>query len=92
MVFFSETMVPKIIVYLIACCCPLVLATYKLQEHFEWNVLDYEYPSEQARIQALKTARFIPENNLPVGMELWGDKIFVTVPRWRPGIYIHLHN
>lgn len=30
--------------------------------------------------------RLIPENALPVGIELWGDKMFVSVPRWMPGI------
>lgn len=80
---------PKLIVFLVICCCPIVLATFKLQEHFEWNALDFEYPSEQARVQALKTGRYIPENNLPVGIELWGDKIFVTVPRWKQGMYIY---
>lgn len=59
---------------------------YKLQEHFQWNAIDYEFPSEAMRIHALQTGRFKPENNLPVGIEIWRDKMFITVPRWREGI------
>lgn len=78
-------MFSRIILCLVAYGWTSVIATYKLQEHFEWNVLDFEYSSEGTRTQAVKTGRFIPENNLPVGMELWGDKLFVSVPRWKQG-------
>lgn len=75
----------KIVFCFVAHYWTFVIATYKLQEHFEWNILDYEYSSDRTKAQALKTGRFIPENNLPVGVEIWGDKLFVTVPRWRQG-------
>ncbi|GLH04329.1 Protein yellow [Gryllus bimaculatus] len=58
----------------------------KLAERFAWRALDWAYPTEGARQQALRSGDFIPENNLPVGIEVWGDKLFVTVPRWRQGI------
>lgn len=57
----------------------------KLQERFSWKALDFAFPDERTRQVALQTGGFIPENNLPVGIELWGDKLFVTVPRWRAG-------
>lgn len=57
----------------------------KLQEQYYWKALDFAYPSEQARLKAIQTKRFIPENNLPVGIEVWNDKLFVTVPRWKSG-------
>ncbi|KAG5881609.1 hypothetical protein JTB14_030306 [Gonioctena quinquepunctata] len=63
-----------------------VLGTLKLQEHFQWNIIDYEYPTEDARTKAILTGRFKPENNLPVGIEIWNDKMFVSVPRWKEGI------
>ncbi|XP_052131309.1 protein yellow-like isoform X2 [Frankliniella occidentalis] len=58
----------------------------KLQERFSWRSLDFAFPDERSRQVALQTGGFIPENNLPVGIEVWGDKLFVTVPRWRAGI------
>lgn len=55
-----------------------------LQELYNWKVLDYSYPSGQ-KLEAIRKQDFIPENNLPVGIEVWMDKIFVTVPRWKTG-------
>ncbi|KAJ8914951.1 hypothetical protein NQ315_002475, partial [Exocentrus adspersus] len=60
--------------------------TQTMHEHFQWNILDYEYPNEYLRDRALLTGKFRPRNNLPVGIEIWNDKVFVTVPRWREGI------
>lgn len=34
---------------------------------------------------ALASGTYIPQNALPVGVEHWGNKLFVTVPRWRDG-------
>ncbi|XP_065157296.1 protein yellow-like [Atheta coriaria] len=64
----------------------LAHGAYKLQEQFRWKALDYAYPTEEARRQAIMNGRFIPENNLPVGIEIWNNKLFVTVPRWMAGI------
>lgn len=63
----------------------LAHGAYKLQEQFRWKALDYAYPTEEARRQAIMNGRFIPENNLPVGIEIWNNKLFVTVPRWMAG-------
>ncbi|KAG6450754.1 hypothetical protein O3G_MSEX006768 [Manduca sexta] len=61
-------------------------ASVKLREVFSWNVLDWNYPDQYSRQQALRTGALIPENALPVGVERWKNKLFVTVPRWREGI------
>ena len=58
----------------------------KLEERFAWNVLDYAYPDQAAKEHALLTGEFIPGNGIPVGVEVWRDKLFVTVPRWRKGM------
>uniref|UniRef100_A0A8D9ERL0 Protein yellow n=1 Tax=Cacopsylla melanoneura TaxID=428564 RepID=A0A8D9ERL0_9HEMI len=58
----------------------------KLQQVFQWQALDYEYPTEEMRQYAKFHKDFIPENNLPVGIELWQNKLFVTVPRWEDGV------
>lgn len=53
---------------------------------YEWKQLDYQFPTEEARRQALETKEFIPENNIPMGLEIYGDRLFITVPRWRFGV------
>lgn len=60
--------------------------TMKLQELFAWNIVDYAYPNEQMRQRDIMTKRFVPENALPVGIEVWRNKLFVSVPRWMGGI------
>ncbi|KAJ3665026.1 hypothetical protein Zmor_000545 [Zophobas morio] len=63
-----------------------VVCTIQLKEVFSWSTLDYAYANKYERDYAIATRQFIPENNLPVGIEIWKDKVFVTVPRWREGI------
>lgn len=63
-----------------------VMSLQKFQEHFAWNQLDYNFPNDAIRRNALATGRFKPQNNLPVGIEVWEDKMFISVPRWKEGI------
>lgn len=53
---------------------------------YQWSQLDYQFPSEEARQQAIDSKTFIPENNIPMGLEVYGDRLFITVPRWRSGV------
>lgn len=63
----------------------------KLQKHFEWNILDFQYENTQQKLNDLATGKLKPENALPVGIEIWNDKVFVTVPRWKEGKYENNH-
>lgn len=58
----------------------------RLQEQYSWTQLDWEFPNEILKMQALASGNYIPTNGLPVGVERWQNKLFVTVPRWRDGI------
>lgn len=57
----------------------------KFEEVFNWNIVDFQYPSAAAREKAIKNGRFIPKNNQPLGLEVWRNKLFVTFPPWMPG-------
>ncbi|XP_020810064.1 protein yellow [Drosophila serrata] len=61
-------------------------AAYKLQERYSWNQLDFAFPNSRLKEQALASGDYIPQNGLPVGVEHFGNRLFVTVPRWRDGI------
>lgn len=56
-----------------------------LLERFAWQRLDFSYPDERSRQLAIANGEFVPENALPVGIEIWRNKLFVTIPRWRDG-------
>ena len=62
-----------------------VNGAYKLQERYSWSQLDFAFPSQQLKEQAIAAGDYIPTNALPVGIEHWGNKLFVSVPRWRDG-------
>lgn len=53
----------------------------KLQERFAWQELEYAWPSPEAKQKAIETGVYTPANNLPLGMDVWRDKLFITVPR-----------
>jgi hypothetical protein len=53
----------------------------KLEEKYSWKELDFAWPSEEVKQEALKSGRYIESHNLPLGLEVWKDKMFITVPR-----------
>ncbi|CAH1995389.1 unnamed protein product [Acanthoscelides obtectus] len=53
------------------------------QEVFSWKEMEFAWPSKEAMDEAVKSGEYIRENNLPLGIDRWKDKLFVTVPRFR---------
>uniref|UniRef100_A0A1B0AK74 Protein yellow n=1 Tax=Glossina pallidipes TaxID=7398 RepID=A0A1B0AK74_GLOPL len=70
---------------LLCYCCSLGNGAYKLQERYNWNQLDFAFPNQRLKEQAMANGDYMPQNGLPVGVEHWGNRLFVTVPRWRDG-------
>ncbi|XP_051161772.1 protein yellow-like isoform X2 [Leptopilina boulardi] len=58
-------------------------------EYF-WKTVDFEYESDEARNRARFEGSYIPENNLPLGLEVWEDRVFITLPKWKSGIPVTL--
>ncbi|XP_014224153.1 protein yellow-like [Trichogramma pretiosum] len=53
---------------------------------YYWKTVDYEFDNDEDRRSLLYAGTFIPENNLPLGLEISKDRIFVSLPRWKKGI------
>lgn len=49
-------------------------------------MVDFDFPSPESRAWALDSGSYKQENNLPLGLEVFKDKLFVTVPRWKSGV------
>ena len=62
-----------------------VSGTQKLQERYSWQQLDFVFPNQRLKQQALARGDYVPTNGLPVGIERWENKLFVSVPRWKDG-------
>ncbi|XP_066140656.1 protein yellow-like isoform X2 [Euwallacea fornicatus] len=58
----------------------------KLNIFYQWKILDFEFGSPGKRQAAIEDQSFVPENNLPLGLEVYKNRIFVTVPRWKFGV------
>lgn len=54
----------------------------KLEEVFKWKTIDWQWPNEQARSDAIKNGNFVPGGSMPNALLPWKDKLFVTVPRY----------
>lgn len=63
----------------------LASAAIRLQERYNWRQLDWVFPNQAVRDRAIASGDYIPTNGLPVGIERWQNKLFVSVPRWRNG-------
>ncbi|KAH0954658.1 hypothetical protein HN011_004597 [Eciton burchellii] len=53
---------------------------------YAWSTLDFEFDNIEARDNAIFEGTYIAENNLPLGLEVWHDKVFITLPKWKTGI------
>lgn len=61
--------------------CIVVVNCVKLEEKFVWEEVDYAWPSDDYKQKAIESGRYIQENNLPLGLDVWKNKLFITVPR-----------
>lgn len=66
--------------------CNSVTAHDNLKVAYQWKQIDFEYPNIEERQAAIASGNFIQENNLPVGIEVYRDRLFVTLPRWKKGV------
>ncbi|XP_050298512.1 protein yellow [Anthonomus grandis grandis] len=66
----------------------LVTATRgnKLNISYQWKIVDFDFGSSEKRQAAIDDKSFIPENNIPMGLEVYKNRIFVTLPRWKFGV------
>lgn len=53
----------------------------RLEQKYLWKELKYSWPSPEAEQAGISSGQYKPENNLPLGIEVWRNKLFVTVPR-----------
>lgn len=53
---------------------------------FKWNVIDFEWPTKETRSQFLNESKFVPQNCYIRDFKIWHKTVFVTLPRWKPGV------
>lgn len=58
---------------------------------YSWNVIEYNFPNDNIRNTLISNGDYIEENNMPNGMQIWNDKVFITIPRWKNGVPSNLN-
>lgn len=53
---------------------------------YHWGELDFKYENEAKRHEAIFRGDFVARNNLPLGLEVYKERLFVTMPKWKPGV------
>lgn len=61
-------------------------ANSKLQTIYQWQQIDFKYNTVEERQAAIDTQEFIPHNVIPVAMEVVGNRMYLTLPRLKPGV------
>ncbi|CAB3243035.1 unnamed protein product [Arctia plantaginis] len=57
-----------------------------LTSHNKYEGLKFACSPRESRTNAINEKKFIPENNLPLGLVRWRNKLFVSIPRWKAGV------
>ncbi|KAJ6649551.1 Protein yellow [Pseudolycoriella hygida] len=73
-------------ILLVLLCTVIAIECIKLEEKYCWQQLEYAWPSESVKEQAIQSGKYKVEDNLPLGLDVWKDKLFITVPRWKSGV------
>ncbi|XP_076466373.1 protein yellow-like [Babylonia areolata] len=53
---------------------------------YSWVSVQYDWPSDTVRQQYVSHGKYIVKNNIITGVKVYNDEVYVTVPRWRPGV------
>lgn len=74
----------------------LVAANDNLSIAYEWKEIDFAYRTQQDRADAIASGEFVAANVIPVGLEVYQHRLFLTLPRLKTGVpaslaYINLN-
>lgn len=75
-------------------CCSYAIGPLdneRLKVMFGWKQLDFQFPDLNTKRMAIASGAYVQANNMPVGLDVWNDKLFITVPRWKTGVWSTLN-
>lgn len=61
-------------------------ANDNLRVAYQWKQIDFEYQNVDERQLAIANGTFIQENVIPVGIEVYQNRLFITLPRIKNGV------
>lgn len=54
---------------------------HSLTEKFAWKSIEFAWRTDAEEQDAQLKKYYISENNLPMGIDVWSNKLFITIPR-----------
>ncbi|XP_018912253.1 major royal jelly protein 1 [Bemisia tabaci] len=67
-----------------------IVSSYNLNRNlrakYEWSRIDFQWFDENQKADFIESRRYIQENIALNKMKIWNEEIFLTIPRWRPGV------
>ncbi|CAK9831395.1 Protein yellow [Anthophora retusa] len=77
--------------YLLLVAFLTVASCHEFKTIHSWNYVKFNFPNETIQNALITSGDYVPENNMPLGVQVWEDKIFITVPRWKNGVASNLN-
>nr|CAD7586632.1 unnamed protein product [Timema genevievae] len=78
---------PEMLVVLLLFHC--ALGIQKLDLLYQWKGVDFVFPSKTTKEAMLRSGYYIQDNPIPLDVDVWNqdgeEKVFVTLPRFKPG-------
>lgn len=71
--------------------CIAVISAQNFKIVHEWKSIDYDFLNDTMKREYLSSGKYVLENNMPLGLHIWKNKMFITVPRWRNGVAANLN-
>ncbi|KAL4222362.1 hypothetical protein ACF0H5_018401 [Mactra antiquata] len=53
---------------------------------YQWNIVEYEWPNDTYKEEQITSGNYIPQNSAVHGIKLYKGRVYVTVPRLKPGV------
>lgn len=77
---------PLVILLFVPSILSISIQNHSLKTIASWVSLDFEWESPSQKAHYLNNSLFIPENCALTGIKVYKNDIYVTVPRWLPGV------
>ena len=59
---------------------------YNLELKFQWKNIDFDYDTAEKREDDIENLTYIPDNVIPVGLDIYKDRLFLSLPRLKHGV------
>ncbi|XP_012524490.1 protein yellow [Monomorium pharaonis] len=78
--------------YLLFLVCLTVATGHTFNTVYSWKQVEFKLPNDTIQNEHIISGDYIPENNMPLGLAIWHEKIFTTIPRWKKGVLATLNS